>query len=228
MLLTLAGVRRLQAALLAATTVVVGLSAIAYFVVDRTVNEAHFVYWYVGSEYNFPTWWNSTLFALVGATALIPAILYRAERVAWGCVVAAGLFLSADESSRIHERAGILVRDVETFVPTFNWVILGAAVSVVAFIVMLVITRTLPRGTRIGLAASFGTFVLAAVGLEAVSGFVFKQGSWGGFLVLTHIEEWVEMAVCAVAIGVTLRRCLPLSVETHREDVGPQRVREAV
>lgn len=213
--MTPASARRLLTVCVAGTFLVVGASAAAYAVIDRTVHGAWFDYFYVGTEMNLPTWWNMLLLAGVGLMAVIAAAVVPTERVGWWAIAAAAAFLSLDEGSRLHETTGHLVQGLG--IPTFSWVVIGAIVAPIGLIALAVLTRRLPRSTRLALTACVAAYVFAALGLEAIGGYLQHQGNWGGFLTLTHLEEMLEMLACAIAIYVIARRIVPLRIEKLTE-----------
>lgn len=216
--MTPASARRLLSVCVAGTFLVVGASAVAYALIDRTVHGSWFDYFYVGTEMNLPTWWNVLLLAGVGLAAAFAAAVLPTERAGWCAIAAAAAFLSLDEGSRLHETTGHLVQGLG--LPTFSWVLVGAIVAPIGLIVLAVLTRHLPRGTRLALTACVAAYVFAALGLEAIGGYLQHQDNWGGFLTLTHVEEMLEMLACAFAIYVIVRRVVPLRIEKLAEPVG--------
>lgn len=216
--MTPASARRLLSVCVAGTFLVVGASALAYALIDRSVHGAWFDYFYVGTEMNLPTWWNVLLLAGVGLAAAFAAAVVPKERVGWWAIAAAAAFLSLDEGSRLHETTGHLVQGFG--IPTFSWVLVGAVVAPIGLIVLAVLTRHLLRGTRLALTACVAAYVVAALGLEAVGGYLQQQDNWGGFLTLTHVEETLEMLACAFAIYAIVLRVVPIRIEKLAEPLG--------
>ncbi|WP_284305139.1 hypothetical protein [Mobilicoccus caccae] len=208
-----AAARRFLWTSVAITGVLGVLSALAYLVLDRDTHGGLFDYFYVGTEMNLPTWWNVMLLAAIAVTATLAAAVFAAERLGWAAIAATACFLSLDEGSRLHENAGLAPAYLGLSVPTFAWVAVGAVVAPVGVLVLAFATRRLPRRTRRALAACVTVYIAAALGLEAVSGYVIEQGGWGTYLALTHIEEMLEMTACAFAVHAILARLLPLRVE---------------
>ncbi len=199
----------------ALTVLIVGLSALAYVVVDRQTYPALFDYFYVGTEMNLPTWWNVVLLLGLAASAWLAAGQRPAERVGWISVAVTAIALSLDEGSRLHENLGNVVRGAS--IATFSWVIPGAVLAVIGAGALTILTRGLPRTTRRALGAAAAVYIVAALGLETVAGFLHGDGQWGAYLVLTHLEELMEMLSAVFAASVVLARLTPLSIERGDE-----------
>lgn len=198
------------------TVIIVGLSALAYVVVDRQAHPELFDYFYVGTEMNLPTWWNVVLLLGLAASAWLAAGQRPGERVGWISVAVTAVALSLDEGSRLHENLGHIVSGAS--IATFSWVIPGAVLAIIGVGALTVLTRGLPTRTRRALGAAAAVYLLAALGLETVAGFLHSDGQWGAYLVLTHLEELLEMLCAAAACAIVLARLTPLSIVRPDED----------
>jgi hypothetical protein len=111
--------------------------------------------------------------------------------------------LSIDEATALHERLAEPVSAAGIDVPTYAWVVPGAALAIAGSAVLLFAGRQLPSPTagRLGIAlAAYGT---AAVGIEAINGWIRdSRGDSPLFTIGTTIEEAVEMVACAYAVAV--------------------------
>lgn len=199
----------------AGTFLVVAASMVAYVIIDRELYPGWWDYFHINTEMNLPTWWNVVLLAGVGASAAVAAVLVPRERLGWCAVAATGFVLSLDEGSRLHENAGRFVSHID--VPTFGWVLVGAVVAPLGVIALAILTRRLPRRTRWLLLLGVSVYIGAALGLEALSGWFLNQDRWDIFLILSHIEEALEMLACAFVIRVIWHRLLPLDIRATPE-----------
>lgn len=194
--------------LLAAVTAIVVIMFVAVFSIHRLTPIASWKEMFdIGGEANVPTWWNTTLLALVAVTALIAAeISERASAVrrAWRIVAAAAAYLSLDEAASLHERLANVVPS-EVDVPTYAWVLPGSLLALAGTAVLVVAGRHLPHPTAGRLGTALAAYGVAAVGLEAVNG-RFRENDDDSMLytVGTLIEESVEMGACVYAVSVII------------------------
>ncbi len=161
----------------------------------------------IGNESNLPTWWNATLLILVAMCALVASLVAdRArERRAWWVVALAGTYLSIDEATELHERLAGIGERSGLAGPTYAWLAPGIVVALAGATVLVIAGRALPRraGARLGLA--LGIYAVAALGLEAVGGWIRDDSDdspW--FTIAIMLEEGLEMLACVLAVGAIL------------------------
>lgn len=220
-----AEVSRLVRVLVGVTLALVLLSAVTVAFEDSRLHGVH-KYLYVGEEYNLPTWWNSGLLLVMAMLALAVRARTAADRTgerrAWLLAAAATGYLSLDELTRLHERAGALNRLVGFSVPTFQWVLTGVVVAFLGTVVLYVTTRPLATPTRRQLGLALVMYVGAALGLEIVGGSFFIAGDKAVGVLLTHVEELVEMLAVVVGIrAVLLHAAAHDSENVPATDPGP-------
>ncbi len=179
-------------------------------------------YLYVGDERNLPTWWNAALLATFAVAAALAAKLVpeRAESRAWALIAAVGFALSIDEATRLHERSGVLLGPLGISVPTYQWVFVGAVVAALGLAVLGRAARALPRRTRRGLALAVTLYLAAALGLEAISGYLYAQQLSVLASGVTHVEEACEMAAVILALSAVLHRLAPMQLSLAAEHSG--------
>lgn len=205
------GARRVVVGLVAATGLVFA-GFVASFGWHRVVSPVPAVKdWFdIGGEANLPTWWNSTLLVLIAVLALSAAIVSAgstAERRAWWVVAAAATYLSIDEATELHERLTDAGERTGLDLPTYAWLIPGVVLAAVGSTVLVVVGRSLPRPTGPRLGAALAAYGFAALGLEALTGWIrdrFDDSPW--FTLGVMAEEGLEMLACVSAIGVILDR----------------------
>lgn len=166
----------------------------------------------IGGEANIPTWWNVALLLMVavaalGASFVGPAPAHGVRR-SWWVVAAAATYASIDEAAGLHERLAGPVGDLDIDVPTYGWLLPGVVVASAGAVVLVVAGRRLPQPAagRLGLAlASYGG---AAVGIEAINGWVRRRGE-GSLLYSagTVSEESIEMGACVYAVMAIVDAC---------------------
>jgi hypothetical protein len=197
---------RLVAGLLAGGTVVVMLAFIVVFALHRITPVPGWKEFFdIGGEANLPTWWNSTLLALVAVAALAVSMLWSDVRVAtrraWWVVAAAATYLSIDEAAGLHERLAGPGESIGIDVPTYAWILPGTLLAGGATIVLVAVGRHLPRKTAASLAVALGAYAAGALGFEAVNGWI-RRGSddspW--YTLGTIVEESLEMGACILAV----------------------------
>jgi hypothetical protein len=192
---------------------IVALSVVTAFVVAAFV----FVLWFhlygaqipktraflnVNGEANFPAWWNATLLLAVAFCALVARVQEpdKAQRRAWLLVAVAGLLMSMDEITSLHERMGGLVRSVGINTPTFDWLVPGVVIAAAGSLLLVRLGRALPRPTRGLLLLALTGYAGGAIGVEAING-VLREGRILYYWIGTAVEEALEMASCILAIG---------------------------
>ncbi|TDC86281.1 hypothetical protein E1285_23975 [Actinomadura sp. 7K507] len=167
----------------------------------------------VGSESNVATWWNSTLLLSVAGMAVLAALLTgpgaRPGRLSWLSLAAATAWLSIDETVQVHERlAGPgeqWANGLGVSLPTFAWVLPGAVMALAGVAAAVVWARGLPRDQRVGLLSALAVYISGALGVEAVNGWLNRQGADVLYALGTSLEEGMEMGACLLALAVLAR-----------------------
>ncbi|MBE1531848.1 hypothetical protein [Actinomadura algeriensis] len=167
----------------------------------------------IGSESNLATWWNSALLLAVAATALLAALLTgpsaRPGRASWLALAAVATWLSIDETVQVHERlAGIgegWADGLGTSLPTFAWVLPGAVMALAGVLAAVLWARGLPRDQRLGLLGALAVYITGALVVEAINGWVNRQGLKEVYALGTTLEEGMEMGACLLALAVLAR-----------------------
>jgi hypothetical protein len=213
---------RVVGILLGAFTGVVMLAYLTAFGVNRlTPVPAWKEFVDIGAEGNLPTWWNATLLALMGATALVAAALQRPGLTnpstrAWIVVAAAGTYLSIDEAAGLHERLGGLTYLGGIDPPTYAWVVPGSLLAAAGIAILVLTGRSLPSPTAQRLGLALVAYGIGAIGLEAFTGWVRDRGGLDWlFTVGITAEESLEMIAAAYAIIAIVDYC-----GVRREDPG--------
>ena len=158
----------------------------------------------VSVEQNFPTWFNALLWVLLGLAALGAAALSR-RRAGWLALWFVAWVASLDESMSLHERLQDLGFEIVWFLGwtmAYAWVVPGILIAALVAVALWPLVRALPPRSRGLLLAGGATFLLGAVGMEAVSGLMvahFGQITWH-VMAVTHLEEALEMLGTILAI----------------------------
>ncbi|MFC5752302.1 hypothetical protein [Actinomadura rugatobispora] len=176
----------------------------------------------VGAEANLATWWNSTLLLSVAGTALVAAVLSgrdaRPGRRSWPALEAAAAWLSIDETVQVHERlAGpgrAWARELGLALPTYAWVLPGAALALTGTLCAVLWARRLPPDLRRGLLGALAAYLTGALVVESFNGWARRQGADVVYAVGTSVEEALEMGACLLALAV-LARFVLLGRDAH-------------
>ena len=169
----------------------------------------------MNGEANFPAWWNAALLLLVAFCAFAARVQEpdKARRRAWLLVAVAGLFMSMDEITSLHERLGSPVRSAGIDPPTFAWLIPGVVIAAAGFLLLVRVGRALPRPARGVLLLALTGYAAGAIGVEAVNGGLHEIRMlyyWVG----TTVEETMEMVACILAIGAIINQITTRTVAT--------------
>ncbi|WP_176611629.1 hypothetical protein [Actinomadura sp. WMMB 499] len=170
----------------------------------------------IGSESNLATWWNSLLLLAVAGTALLAALLTERGaagrgpgRTTWLALAAVTAWLSIDETVQVHERltgVGKAWADgLGMSVPTYAWVLPGAAMALAGVLAAVLWARGLPRDQRLGLLGALAVYITGALVVEAFNGWVNRRGAEEIYAIGTTIEEGMEMGACLLALAVLAR-----------------------
>jgi hypothetical protein len=161
----------------------------------------------IGGERNIPTFWNTILLLSVAVAAVVA--LRRSNRdgrreLSWLVVAAAAVYLSFDEAFELHERLRNPFGSITDDLPTYAWVIPGAALAVAGSAVLITAGRRLPPIARPRLAAALGLYGVSAVGVEAVNGWFREHDRDAAYTIGTVLEESGEMGACILAVTAIL------------------------
>lgn len=147
----------------------------------------------VSEEMNLPTWFSVMLATAGGSAQLLLARLVggtvgRAFLVTGVLLIAMGF----DDFAALHERlnglGGLGGDDA-----AYTWVIPGAVAGIGLLVAFGLLVLRLRGPARIYLFAGIATVMVAALGLETVSGFFDRPGTSGMPLqIITHVEEFLE------------------------------------
>ncbi len=152
--------------------------------------------------------------------ATITAAVGVPRRMHWGGLSLGFLYLSADETSSIHEKARPVLANwlrTEAF-SDYTWVVLYGPLVVVFVLAYLRFLRDLLTEIRLLLTAGF-LYVGGALGMEVFGGLYASLygNSSLAYLLLTHAEELLEMCGVTVFIYSLL---LYLGVHGKQVEVG--------
>jgi hypothetical protein len=158
-------------------------------------------------EANFPAWWNATLLLLVAFCALAARLQEpdKARRRAWLLVAVAGLSMSMDEITSVHERLNGVVLSTGITPRTFAWLIPGVFIAAAGFLLLVRVGRTLPRPARGSLLLALTCYASGAIGVEALNGLL-REARHLFYCIGTAVEESLEMASCIMAIGAIINQ----------------------
>jgi hypothetical protein len=161
-----------------------------------------FIIFYVGAEFNFPTWFSS--FSLMASATVIAMIAYiqhvQHKPYVRHWLGLGGLFtlFSLDEYLRFHETAGGLMTTLlglnKAF--SFSWLILGAIGITLVGIIYWPFVGALPPRTRQLFILSAIVIVGGAMGVELVQRYyqlVYGQANWG-YEFIAYLEEALELS----------------------------------
>ena len=167
-------------------------------------------------EANFPAWWNASLLLLVAFCALTARVQEpdKARRRAWLLVAVAGLLMSMDEITGLHERLNGLVLSTGLNPQTFPWLIPGVFIAGAGFFLLVRVGRALPPPARGSLLLALSTYAAGAIGVEALNGLL-RETRHLFYCIGTAAEEGLEMASCVLAVGAIINHI------TTRPDATP-------
>lgn len=158
----------------------------------------------IGAEGNAAVWFASMVWFLVGAFAALAAVTAQRFRTSWWLFAAVGFVASADEAGALHERLFVVGDRMAPYLPFdtfYNWVIPGAVIALVVGALLLRLLLALRRRVAVALAASAALFLLGALGIESLTGFVDRrEGMSDLYLGLMYIEETCELIGVAGAV----------------------------
>ena len=176
---------------------------------ESPINELYHVF-DVAGEFNGGAWLNAGLWLLLAVATAAVAAQTRKRRVSWVLFSVIAAYASLDEFAMLHERLFRLGARLAQFLPfdpfSYRWVIAGLLLASVAVIVLTPLMLALPRKVLLGYVIAGFIFLLGAVVLETIGGYVEQHfggvGTWH-LKLLMHFEEWLEMLGVALAIATT-------------------------
>ena len=162
---------------------------------------------HINGEVNLPTWWNAALLLAVAFCAFAARFQERdtARRRAWLLVGVAGLLMSMDEITSLHERLNGLVLSTGITPGTFPWLIPGVFIAAGGFLLLVRLGRALPRPARRLLLLALTGYAAGAIGMEAINGLL-HGGERLYYVMGSTVEETLEMAACILAIGAIVNQ----------------------
>jgi len=168
----------------------------------------------LGTEANVPTWFAATLLVLLALALVVTAVAARARGGAAGpylVLAVVALVLSVDEAAELHEQLNLLAGRLEEWLgplPTFSWIVPGAALAAAAGTALLWLGRQLPGQLRRRLVISGTVFLLGALVVEGLSGSIVGATGYENptYLALNALEEGLEKAGVLLALSAVLAR----------------------
>jgi hypothetical protein len=169
------------------------------------------------AEANFPAWWNATLLLLVAFCAFTARVQEpdKARRRAWLLVAVAGLSMSMDEITSLHERLNGVVLSAGLDPRTFPWLIPGVFIAGTGFLLLVRVGRALPNPARGALLLALTSYAAGAIGVEALNGLL-RETRHLFYCIGTAVEESLEMSSCILAVGAIINQ-----VTTRRDTTPP-------
>jgi hypothetical protein len=162
-------------------------------------------------EANAPTWFQSSLLLLSAVLLAVIAAFKKREgdrfAIHWKVLSFGFIFLSADEASSIHE---MLIAPMKsafhlTGFLNFAWVVPYGILVLVILVSSLRFLAALPAKMRNALITAGTLYVLGAIGLEMVEGFLsFHNERNVAYMALVITEECLEMIGVLILISALL------------------------
>jgi hypothetical protein len=169
-------------------------------------------------ENNLFAWFSTLLLALLALALAGHAVAHRrAGRpfLAYAGLTAVALYMSLDEDVSLHEKLAKLVPDHRS---TFQWLVVGLPLAVVAGLVVLWVARGIDPSLRRQLVVAGVVYLSGAAVTEGIEAMVvLAQPDKGealasfGYAVATAFEESLEVAGVLLALRALLLR-LPVRV----------------
>ena len=159
---------------------------------------------YLGSEYNIPTFFSASLLlfaaVLVGIIGALKQKARGSYKLHWMSLAYLLLILAIDEASGIHEMlnrpTAELIGSRATGIFFFAWVIPGIALVVVLAFVYLCFWLHLPSYTRLLVLASGTLYISGVIGFEIIGGYYVEFHGMENltYSMIVTIEESLEIA----------------------------------
>lgn len=157
-------------------------------------------------EANIPTWFASMLWVCLSALAIVTAVL-TGRRLGWGFIAAVAAMAAIDEVAQLHEwldNFGIPMQQALGTNLWFTWVIPGVIIAALVIAIGLPVIWAMPLAQRRLLIAGGVVFLLGAVVIETISGYVLAhfndQITWH-YVGVSMVEEFCEFLGVVLAIG---------------------------
>lgn len=188
------------------------LSALLWRIVGWTGSDTPDRLWYqlwtafdIGAEGNVAVWYASTLWFLLGLCAVLAALLAPRHRPSWWLFAAVSVVAAADEAAALHERMIFLGDRLRVHLPFdvfYSWVIPGTIIAVVVAALLARLVLALRRRVTWTLVLAGAVFLLGALVIETVTGFVeLDAGAFTPlYTALTYLEEALELVGVSLAI----------------------------
>jgi hypothetical protein len=159
----------------------------------------------VSEEMNIPTFFSVAVF-LAASSALVVAGMLAGGKLRPALFVTAGLLalLAFDDFAALHERLKAVGDLVTLGAFEYAWVLPGAVIGAVVVVAFWRLARQLDGAARRDLLLGIAVFFVAALGFEALNGFLDQPGLDGMPLQIgTHVEEVTEnLGIILVLRGV--------------------------
>lgn len=187
----------------------------AYFITANTRSESlRYIsrVFDMNEEISVPTWFSQLILLAAAILAFAIGRVRRSQAlkdtVQWFVISALLLFMSIDEGASIHEAGNGVADGLFELKGTwlqYGWVIGGIAVVLAVIIIFFKFWKRLPGRTRWLIFAAAAIFVLGAVGIEMVGGYIISNISDGfAYSVTVFLEESCEMVGVVLAIYAML------------------------
>ena len=156
-------------------------------------------------EYNAPTWFSTVLLMtaslVLAGTAQSP--IGELHRRTWTGLSLLFVALSMDEAVSIHEKLIPIGRELGmSGWLSHSWVVAGAALVVVVFLLILPMLRSLPKPTLTVFLVAAGLYLSGVLVVEAFGGRYAETHGYTNFhyYLITTLEEGLELAGIATFI----------------------------
>lgn len=176
----------------------------------KELSQDVFMEFFLGSEFNVPTWYASvTLFIcaelLLIITALVQANQNGMHTARWGFLAVFFALMSLDEIASIHENGAAFLSKL-IVLPYYPWLAFGFITIVLMAVFYWSFIRDLPAMSRNLFILAGAVFVFGAWGIELLESFYdqFYGQATLIYELLIYIEEFLEMAGVAIFIFALL------------------------
>jgi hypothetical protein len=154
----------------------------------------------IDQEANIPTWFTAgvALYLAMMAAMIASVVKSQGKKMAWAWrgVALMGIYIAMDEVAGFHELAIDPIRDNWEISPWLYqaWIIPAIILVISISILYFRFFWKLPFYTKFYLVIGTFVYLMGAIGVEAVGGFVLTtQGLNDWYVQLAHIEEFMEM-----------------------------------
>ena len=154
----------------------------------------------IDQEANIPTWFTAGVALYLAMTAAMIASVVKSQGSkqswAWRGISLMGIYIAMDEVAGFHELAITPIRDNWAISPWLYqaWIIPAMILVISISILYFGFFWKLPFYAKFYLVIGAFVYLMGAIGVEAVGGFVLTtQGLNDWYVQLAHIEEFMEM-----------------------------------